>query len=178
MENLVEKAKKGDKKSFSKLIASIQLELYNIARIKLNDEDDINDVLQDTVLDIYKGLKKLKDNRLFKTWSVKILLNNCNNILKKKYRKKNIISLDDYIEKYDEHSDISVDNISSKLSYEKALSILSEQEKTIFALYYQEEYKIKEISEILEINDNTVKSILKRGRDKLKKYYKKEENYE
>ena len=82
MESLVEKAKNGDKQSFSRLINTIQIELYNIAKVKLNNEDDVKDVLQDTILDIYKDIKKLKDNNFFKTWSVRILINNCNTVLK------------------------------------------------------------------------------------------------
>lgn len=145
MESLVEKAKNGDKQSFSRLINTIQIELYNIAKVKLNNEDDVKDVLQDTILDIYKDIKKLKDNDFFKTWSVRILINNCNTVLKAKYKTKNLISIDEYLQNYEETSN-NVDKIFSKLNYEDVINMLSVSEKMVFVLYYQEDYKIKEIS--------------------------------
>lgn len=177
MESLVEKAKNGDKQSFSRLINTIQIELYNIAKVKLNNEDDVKDVLQDTILDIYKDIKKLKDNNFFKTWSVRILINNCNTVLKAKYKTKNLISIDEYMQNYEETSN-NVDKIFSKLNYEDVINMLSVSEKMVFVLYYQEDYKIKEISEILNIKENTIKSILKRGRDKIKASYKEDSLYE
>lgn len=174
MEDIVENAKKGNHESFSKLIDNIQIELYNIARIKLDNEDDVKDVLQETILDIYKGIRKLKDNKLFKTWAVRILLNNCNNILRQKYKKDNIISIEEYSDRYNLYSDNSTEKLHFKLDYEKILKALSNQERLIFIMYYQEDYKIKEISEILQMNDNTIKSILKRGRMKIKSIYKEE----
>lgn len=179
MDKLVEQAKKGNIESFSFLIENIQVELYNIAKIKINNEDDINDVLQDTIIDIYNGLKKLKDNKLFKTWSIRILLNNCNSLLRNKYKIKNIISFEEYEQKYNSANNKEIiEEKCLNLDFENIVSILSEQEKIIFVMFYQEDYQIKEISEILKINNNTVKSILKRGREKIKENFKELNSYE
>lgn len=144
----------------------------------MDNEDDIKDVLQDTILDIYKGIKKLKDNNLFKTWSVRILINNCNTVLKNKYKTKNIISMDEYMKNYEETYNDNVDKMFLKLDYEDIINLLSVSEKMVFILYYQQNYKIKEIAEILQIKENTIKSILKRGRDKIKANYKEDSLYE
>lgn len=161
------------------MIKEIQVELYNIAKIKINNEDDINDVLQDTIIDIYKGIKKLKDNKLFKTWAVRILLNNCNSLLKSKYKTNNIISYEEHIQVCDNiENDKTIEIKNSKLDFEEIMRILSEQEKTIFTMFYQEDYQISEISEILKLNINTIKSILRRGKEKIKEKYRELSGYE
>lgn len=179
MEKLIAQAKNGDMQSLSFLIKEIQVELYNIAKIKISNEDDINDVLQDTIIDIHNGIKKLKNDKLFKTWAVRILLNNCNSLLKKKYKANNIVSYEEYILKC---NNIATDEITeiktSKLNFEEIMRTLSEQEKIIFSMFYQEEYQISEISEILQLNINTIKSILRRGKEKLKIKYKELSDYE
>ena len=135
--------------------------------------------MQDTVIDILNGIKKLKNNKLFKTWAVRILLNNCNNLLKNKYKENKIISYEDYVQK---HNSVEKDEITeiktSELNFEEIMEILSEQEKIVFLMFYQEGYQINEISEALQLNINTIKSILRRGKEKIKVKYKELGDYE
>ena len=87
MEELVEKAKNKDKNAFSELIINVKKELYLVAKLKLKNEDDISDAIQETLLKSYKNIRKLRKNDMFRTWIIKILINECNNIYK---RKRNI----------------------------------------------------------------------------------------
>ena len=73
------------------LFLSIQKDLYCIAKMKINNENDIEDIIQETMLSAYTNLKKLKNNSFFKTWIIRILINKCNQF----YKKKNLKSLDD-----------------------------------------------------------------------------------
>ena len=72
MEELVEKAKNGDKEAFTKLILENQIKLYKIAKARLRNEADIEDVVQETMLILYTKLSKLKDNTKFEIWLYKI----------------------------------------------------------------------------------------------------------
>ena len=74
MEELIERAKKGDKNAFSQLIKSVENNLYWIAKTRIKNDDDIGDVLQETIYKSYKNIKKLRENSYFKTWIVKILI--------------------------------------------------------------------------------------------------------
>ena len=56
--------------------------------MKINNENDIEDIIQETMLSAYTNLKKLKNNSFFKTWIIRILINKCN----KFYKKKNLKS--------------------------------------------------------------------------------------
>ena len=80
MEELVEKAKNDDKRAFSELIMATEKELYLIAKSKLKSDDDIGDAIQETIYKSYKNIKKLRDNSVFKTWIIKILINKIINI--------------------------------------------------------------------------------------------------
>lgn len=133
----------------------------------------MNDVLQDTIIDIFNGIKKLKSDKLFKTWAIKILLNNCNSLLKDKYKANNIISYEEYIQTSNdiENNEKSGDD-NLKFDFDEIMNILSDHEKVIFVMFYQENYKINEIAAITETNINTVKSILKRGREKIRANFK------
>ena len=87
MEELIIRSKNGDEKAFTKLILSIKNDLYRIGKTRLNDDNDINDAIQETMINAYKHLKKLKDNSNFKSWVIRILINECNKIYKKKSKK-------------------------------------------------------------------------------------------
>lgn len=168
MEELVKKAKKNDKEAFSELIVAVEKELYLIAKTKLNNDDDIGDAIQETIYKSYKNIKKLKDDSLFKTWLVKILINECNNI----YRKKSKYTIS-YEEKEMENY-ISANEDSNDLEFEVLIKNLDTEEKLILTLYYCSKYTVKEISEIMKIKENTVKSKMVRAREKIKQQLEKD----
>lgn len=163
MKELVEKAKNGDEKAFIELIISINDYLYKIARTRLYCQDDIEDAIQDTILSAFCSIKKLKHTEFFKTWIIKILINNCNKIYKNK--SKNDVYYEDYLLKsYANEQNIFESNIDFYI----LLKNLNYNERIVIVLYYGLGYKIKEISKILEINENTIKSRLARGKEKIK----------
>ncbi|MCI8291398.1 MAG: RNA polymerase sigma factor [Clostridia bacterium] len=161
MEELVEKAKNRIDGAFDELILLIEKEMYLIAKSRLKNDDDIADAIQETILICFKNIRKLKNNNFFKTWSIRILINECNKIYKKK--KREMISLD---EKEIEITDENYDD--SNLSFQILIENLKEEEKTILTMYYCFQYTTKEISNILNINENTVKSKIVRAKEKLK----------
>ena len=122
------------------------------------------------MINSYKHLKKLKDNSNFKSWIIKILINECNKIYKKKSKK---IRFFDKIT-IEETSDIidnSVDSINSKIDFELLIEKLNYEEKLIVTLYYNNRCSCNEIAKILNMNVNTVKSKLTRAKEKVTKYY-------
>lgn len=166
MEELVEKAKNGDKEAFTNLILENQVKLYKIAKARLRNETDIEDVVQETMLILYTKLPKLKDNTKFEIWLYKILINQCN----KKYRKNktNIIPLD-LIENQKAYS--NEEKIEDKLDYEKILAMFKKQDQMILLLYYSNGYTTKQIAQILNKNENTIKTKLRRMKQKIREKF-------
>lgn len=169
MNELISKAKNGNKEAFTELIIGIEDDLYKIARIRLSNKEDILDAIQETMLSAYKSIHKLKKDKYFKTWVIKILINKCNDI----YKQKSFIELNDNIKNCD---DLNKSNIIAEdnLNFEFIIRKLDYDERIVMILYYLEEYSTKEIGKMLNINENTIKTRIHRAKEKLKKEYKGE----
>ena len=142
-------------------------DLYRIARTRLQSDDDISDVLQETVISAFKSIKKLKNDEYFKTWLIKILINNCNSLyLKRKKRKE--CYLEDISEVDNFLIDNDIDTINGEINFNNMMELLSYDERISLTLYYAEGYTNKEISKILKTNENTIKARISRAKLKIK----------
>lgn len=157
MEKLVLKAQKGDKKAFMELIKSNEKSMYKVAKAMVFNEEDIKDVFQDTIIKAYESIEKLKELQYFSTWLIRILINNCNDVIKKR---KKVISLEivkeeSYKEKF------------KNIDLYKAINELEEDLKMVIIMFYFMDMAIKEIAKAQSIAEGTVKSRLNRARKKL-----------
>ena len=170
MEELIKQAKCGNENAFIELIDSIKIDLYKIARTRLIVNDDIEDAVQETMIEAYNSLKKLRNKNLFKKWIIKILINKCNKIYKK--RRNNISYEELEAEKF--VADNSTNNVISNLEFDNMLKPLNYDEKISVVLYYLEDYTTKDIAKVLKVSENTIKSRLRRAKLKMKENYERE----
>lgn len=160
MRYLVKRAQNNDDDAFVKLMEMHKESMYKVARSYLINDADAADAMQETVLKCYEKLPTLKQPKYFKTWMIRILINCCNDILQKS---KNIFSLSNYEE-------MNIPAPEQDLTeFLQVLESIDEKYRTVIILYYVEGYKVKEIAEILELNEHTVNSQLQRGRIRLRK---------
>lgn len=159
--NDVRLASKGNKEAFCRLIDSNKNQLYRIAKGIIYTEDDIDDVLQETILNAWLHINSLKKEEYFKTWLIRILINECYSILRKR---KKVIHLEEI--KPIESNDI---NSNEEIDLWNALNSLSDELRTTVILFYFEDLQYKEIAVILKISVGTVKSRLSRAKVKLEK---------
>ncbi|WP_042348674.1 RNA polymerase sigma factor [Bacillus massiliigorillae] len=169
MELLIKRAQKGDEEAFIEAIDTIMPQIYKVAKARLKNEEDIGDTIQEAILSAFTNLKKLKEPGYFKTWITKILMNKCNDIL----RKNKILYVDDYGEVQSDQ--IVTENVEQKLEFDNMLSYLNVEYRLVITLYYVNKFKTKEIAEILNEKEGTVKSRLHRARQQLKEFYLKQE---
>lgn len=160
-ENNIILAKEGDKDAFISIIEEYKIDLYRMGRTILDSDDDIGDAMQETVLKAYKSLKNLKNFHSFKTWLIKIMVNECNNILRSK---KKVMFFDKVFHKEESYVD---DYNFDKQPVLIAVKKLEPKFREPILLYYYEDLSIKEISKCLDISEGTVKSRLSRARNKL-----------
>ena len=152
MKELVKRAKVGDNQAFTELIMNIQMDLYKIAKAKIKDDDDINEAIQETIIKAYSSIKKLKDEKYFKTWIIRILINECNNI----YKKKKVNKIEEYNENVIKEADSDMINTKiNNLDFFILIDKLNEDEKIVVVLFYLEEYSTKQLD--MKI-DNTNKT--------------------
>lgn len=164
--DLIVLAKNGDKDVFINLMEEYKLDMYRIGKAMLEEDEDIGDAMQETVLKVYQSIKKLQKLESFKSWLLKIMVNECNNILR---QKKKVIVLEKFYEE-----EIYEDNYHDleKQPVLKAVKKLEDNFKTVILLYYYEELSVRDISKTLDISEGTVKSRLSRARKKLFQFLK------
>lgn len=164
LEKLVKRAKQGDKDAFSELILYYKDDLYKVARSRFGkQEDDLNDAVQETIIAAFSSIDKLKKVSSFKGWLMKILINKCNDIYRKRFLYENISFESNECENYLITPQIS----DSNLEFDSLMEVLTGEERTIILLYYEYGYNSNEISEILDIKPNTIRSKLARARKKI-----------
>lgn len=160
METLVKKAKKKDAESFIALMEESRMTMQRVALGYLGNEEDAADAIQDTILSAYEHIGELKKEEYFKTWIVRILINHCTKIWRSNKKKINIESA--YLDM------AGGGGTESDMEFKELLYALPEESRMIFQLYFGERFSIKEIAEILNMKENTVKSRLHRGKEKLR----------
>ncbi|MGF7060328.1 sigma-70 family RNA polymerase sigma factor [Brassicibacter mesophilus] len=168
LEEIVKRAIEGDEESFLVLIKSRKDNIYKVAYSFVNNEQDALDIVQESVYKAYISIKKLKHPEYFNTWLTKIVKNCSINFINKS---KKVI----YIDK-DMSENIVQDSkdIAEEMDLKTALNQLDIKYKTVIILRYFQDLTLKEISELLEIPLNTVKTQLYRALEKLKIELKEE----
>lgn len=154
-EMLVQEAQAGDKDAFTVLLRENEKRMYRVARSFLSCEDDIADVMQESVLQAYLHLSDLKQPAYFGTWLVRIVINQCKSTLAKQ---RKVICVDQIQEQGYEEPEYD------KIAFEDLMDQLDEKYRQIMLLYYGEGYSTNEISDLLGMKQSTVCSRLARGR--------------
>lgn len=151
-------AKKGDKEAFGRLIENNKVALYRISLSMLSEKQDIEDAIQNCIIKAYEGVLYLRKEEFFKTWLIRILINECKTILK---NNKRVVQMEEV------STDISACDNYSNLELTNAVNSLEEDLRTVTVLYYFEDIAQKDIAKLLGIPDGTVRSRLSRARTKL-----------
>ena len=152
-----------DKYEFLELMECNTQDMYKVAKAILKNEEDVADAMQETILVCFEKLDTLQHPKYFKTWLIRILINICNDIIRQNQRQ--YLMSDVYPEMADPNP------VTSNLEFIELLNTLDEKYRLIVVLYYVEGFKISEISQLLGMSKNTVKTRLSRARKSLKKEY-------
>ncbi|GGN94709.1 RNA polymerase sigma factor [Saccharibacillus kuerlensis] len=173
IEQLAKEAQEGNTEAFLKLIESWKGPMYRTARTILGSDTDCADALQETILKAYRSIGTLRESNFFKTWLYRILINECNTILRKKRR----LSLPGTVPEV-----IGGEEDYRVVELREAVDRLKEPLRLTVVLVYMEDMKIAEAARILGVSEGTVKMRLKRSRIQLRKWLEPmtdgEERYE
>ena len=157
MEKLIKEAKAGNPDAFTRLMKSQMQNMYKTAGAILINDEDIADAVSETILSCWENMHSLKEDRFFKTWMTRILVNKCNDIIRKKQ----------YYLDYDMPEEPYNDTGFENAEWKEALNTISEKYRLVMVLYYIEGFNTGDISGILDIPEGTVRSRLARGREQL-----------
>lgn len=157
---LIRKLKKGNEDAYIYLLDTYGSRLLKTCYLVLKDEKEAEDVVQETFLRVFSQINSFRENSSLYTWVYRIALNLC------KDKRKTIREFEiyeDIVESKERVEDVVFDNIDREI-LRKELFNLNSIYKEILILFYFEELSIREISQILEEKEGTIKSRLSRGR--------------
>lgn len=144
-------------KYLEKMIEKYSDMVYRLALTRTKSKENSEDVYQDVFLRLSKKLPDFESEQHEKAWLIRVTINCSKNLLSSKFLKYKEELKEDITFETKERHDIYYAVQELPLKY-----------RTIIHLYYYENYKINEISKILNIKENTIKSNLSRAREKLK----------
>ena len=163
-ELLVRRAREGDADAFVELMERNKQSMYKVAKAYLKREEDVADAISETILDCFEHMEKLKEEAYFGTWLVRILINNCKNMLRRNGR----MEYTDRTEMFEQNISGEDEKTREFLAY---LEPLEEEDRMLMILFYVWGFRVREIAEFLKVNEETVKSRLQRGRRKIKQAF-------
>jgi len=175
---LVERAIVGDESAITQLYNETYQTAYSIAVSMLKDENEAFDILQEAYISAFNNLKNLQDKSKFNSWFNHIVSNKCKDYFRKKkpdFLADNTYSTDEgeiEVELEDKNltfsPEESVDYGETKRLMAEMLNNLPDDQRMVILMYYMQDMSIKEIAEILDVSENTVKSRMNYGKKKLK----------
>ena len=150
-----------DKTEFTAAVLDAEPTLYRVAKAMLGSEHDCADAAQQAILRAWEQLGTLKKPRYFKTWLTRILINECNAMLRLRqqlapYEPEKAAAIP--APAPEDHSDLYA-----------ALLALDEKYRLPVVLYYLEGFKTREIASMLGVPEGTVKTRLRAAREQLRK---------
>ena len=164
---LVKRATKGDRQAFEKLMDIYFDRLCREAYIRCKYEEDVKEIVQETIYKAYRNIRSLKEPQYFKTWLSRILINVANDYL----RNKGMVDLE-----LDETSYVKEvvieDKIEIKIDLYNAIDELEDKYKDAVILRYIDDLKIEDISKLLDRPVNTIKTHLRKALKDMKKMLK------
>ncbi|MBE5963583.1 MAG: sigma-70 family RNA polymerase sigma factor [Lachnospira sp.] len=169
----IENYLQGDENAFSIIYEESNRYIYaNLKSILKNDEDMINDVMQDTYLEISKNLKGLENVESFLPWAKTISTRKAYRALKKA-GKYVLLGEDESFDDLSDNNMLPEEVVLSKEKQEKVREVinteLTEDEKNCVVGFYYNDMKQKDIAKELDMPENTVKSNIFRAKSKMKK---------
>ena len=173
-EELVRNAQQDDERSFGELVTRYESKVYSLAMKMLRNPEDAEDVLQETFLRAYRGIKSFKGNSTFSTWIYRITANSALMRLRKKQLPQ--VSIEDSDERDAPISivDWAPGPVEQLLNQEmqrvmdEAIDARPPEFRQVFILRDVEELSNAEVAEILDLSVAAVKSRLHRARLKVR----------
>ena len=179
-EELVDRARRDDHRAIEQLIGRYQQKVYRLAfQMCSADEEEAKDRVQEAFLRAFRNINKFRGKSSFYTWLYRIVVNTCIDAQRRRKRwrqtflpwrfdkteeTKSNASLEDYPDREENSNPLSrLTRQQLEIDVKKALTSLSEKQRTAFQLKVFQEMSIPEIAEIMGLAEGTVKTHLFRA---------------
>lgn len=147
--------------SFEQAVTKYAQNVSSACLMRLQNYADAEDCFQNTFLKLYQKSPAFKDEDHLRAWLLRVAINECKNVIRDSRRH---LSLDTAL-----HIPAPSAEDDADLSW--ALMKLEPDYREVIYLFYVERMKVREIADVLGKKQNTVKTLLSRGREKLRQIY-------
>lgn len=173
---IVQKSKDGDMEAMEKLLLHAHTSVSYQCRKMLKSEQDVEDMTQEILVTVYQKLDALQEPAAFNQWLKKITAARCINALTRTHVEYQFAedeeghSILDTLEEMDEKKipDQWLDNKETTRMIEDIVNGLPEAQRLCTLMFYYSEMSVKEMSHVLKVSENTVKSRLNYARKAIK----------
>jgi RNA polymerase sigma-70 factor (ECF subfamily) len=148
----------GDSQVFEEVYRLHGPRMKSIAFGYLGNVPDAEDAVQETFLKIHRAAGEYSGEASFGTWAIRILVNTCIDLLRKRKRRGEETPIDDEIPRLDRSS--RAGDPTRRLALARLLAELPEQRRSVFTLFEIEGLSHAEIGEVLGISEGNSKWIL------------------
>ena len=147
--------------TYEQVVSEYTPTVASVCVMRLQNWADAEDVYQNVFSKLWQKSPSFRDQEHLKAWLIRVAINECNNYIRKNRR---TVSLESVTEQ-----SVVFNEDKSDMSW--ALMCTPEKYRDVLYLFYIQQHPVAEIAHILKINENTVKTRLRRGREKLKQIY-------
>ena len=178
-QNIVDRICQGNKEAFQELVERYKKKIYFLAYDILDDHQEAEDISQEVFIKVFRSLKNFRRNSKMSSWIYQITTNTCIDTLRKRKSKPQIslgdfnhISIKNNVEGGStriQDPELSADASIMQRRIQNALYKVTPRERAVFVMRHYNDLEIKEIAEALKVSSGTVKSMLFRALNKLRK---------
>jgi RNA polymerase sigma-70 factor (ECF subfamily) len=174
---LIERAKKGDKKALAEIVKKYEQTIYNFSFKICRDKNKAEQIMQETFYSMVKSLHQFDHNSKLSTWLYRIVTNHCL-MMARKLKSRTFVSIDEDDDGlFDEKitADWSTlpyketENEELKKILDSAIQKLSPDYRMVFLLRDVEGLSTEEAAQVTELSEAALKSRLHRARAFLRK---------
>ena len=144
--------------AFARQIVDMMQVLYRVCYVQLPQAADREDAVQECLRKAWEKRSKLREDKYLQTWLIRILINECHTIQRKRKRITLVETLPVDTRKFP----------SEDVRLREALLVLEESLRMPILLHYIEGYRIDEVAQMLKLPQGTIKTRMVRGRKQLK----------
>lgn len=175
---LIRRAQNGDRDALNELVISQQQYVYSIAMSVLHHPDDASDLTQDAFVRLFRSIRQYNGESRFTTWLYRLVVNLGRDELRRRGRQvpELIGPTDDddldpvtlIVDEVDERDpQQALENAETRRMLNECLELLDPQYRIALTLYYFHDQKYNDIADAMGIPLNTVKSHIRRGKERM-----------
>lgn len=180
-QEIIEECRKGNLQEFGKIVESFSPFAFSVAFRMIGNDAAARDIVQETMINVWRSIRKIKTGAAFKTWVYRIVINKCYDEMRRRKRNPEFTA-DDRLwlrisQAYSENPSKLLEESETAALIQSLAEKLSPKQKAVFILADLEEMPADEISAVTGMSRSSIKANLHYARLKIREMIEKRAYY-